>query len=133
LPSRSGVIGRTYCFLQGTKILTASLSPRSRLRYQRCALPSDILHPSITCAGTRCETNILECNSNPCQHGGTCVDQVNAFTCQCRHGFIGKVLPSYIRNCTNVRRRGILVFCAYDRVRLLIQISINEERFLTRW
>ena len=27
--------------------------------------------------------NIDECASQPCQNGGTCVDDVNSFTCEC--------------------------------------------------
>ena len=26
--------------------------------------------------GSRCETNVDDCSSSACQHGGTCVDQV---------------------------------------------------------
>ena len=99
--ARSGGIGHRYSFLKGTKILTASHWPGITLLsitlsgimlYRAVLVPyANILHRSITFAGTRCETNIIECNSNPCQHGGTCVDQVNAFTCQCRPGFVGKI------------------------------------------
>ena len=30
-----------------------------------------------------------ECASNPCQHGGTCNDQVNQYTCTCAPGYEG--------------------------------------------
>lgn len=30
-----------------------------------------------------------ECSSNPCQNGGTCLNLVNAFLCQCTTGFTG--------------------------------------------
>ena len=33
--------------------------------------------------------DIGECLSNPCQNGGTCLDQVNAFTCICMSGYTG--------------------------------------------
>lgn len=32
-------------------------------------------------------SDIDECQSNPCQNGGTCIDEVNSFVCLC--------LPSY--------------------------------------
>lgn len=34
-------------------------------------------------------TDIDECGSNPCQHGGTCHDRVNGYTCSCKKGFHG--------------------------------------------
>ena len=33
--------------------------------------------------------DVDECASSPCQNGGTCVDVVNAYTCNCAPGFTG--------------------------------------------
>nr|XP_054761025.1 low-density lipoprotein receptor-related protein 4-like [Lytechinus pictus] len=33
--------------------------------------------------------DINECESNPCQNGGTCMDLVNEYRCQCPTGYIG--------------------------------------------
>ena len=30
-----------------------------------------------------------DCSSSPCKNGGTCIDGVNQFTCQCKRGFSG--------------------------------------------
>ena len=30
-----------------------------------------------------------ECASNPCQHGGSCSDEVNKFSCSCANGYEG--------------------------------------------
>ena len=30
-----------------------------------------------------------ECASSPCQNGGTCVDSVNSYSCNCDAGFSG--------------------------------------------
>lgn len=33
--------------------------------------------------GVHCEVDINECDSNPCQNGGTCKDAVNSYRCHC--------------------------------------------------
>ena len=33
--------------------------------------------------------DINECDSSPCQNGGSCGDEVNKFTCSCAGGFEG--------------------------------------------
>ena len=33
--------------------------------------------------------DVDECASSPCQNGGTCVDVVNAYTCNCVPGYTG--------------------------------------------
>ena len=38
--------------------------------------------------------DIDECDSNPCQNGGTCNDGINSYTCDCIPGFNGT-------NCEN--------------------------------
>ena len=35
--------------------------------------------------------DIGECSSDPCQNGGTCIDEINAFTCNCMSGYTGDV------------------------------------------
>ena len=39
--------------------------------------------------GHQCQTNINECDCNPCQNGGSCYDGVNYYTCQCASEFTG--------------------------------------------
>jgi len=46
---------------------------------------------SVSCTGARCETQVKKCAISPCEHGGTCDDQVNGFTCICPPGFTGKL------------------------------------------
>ena len=36
-------------------------------------------------------SGIDECASNPCQHGGTCVDKHLGYKCRCRNGYTGTV------------------------------------------
>ena len=37
----------------------------------------------------RCEVNIDECASSPCNNNGSCNDGINSFTCNCPQGFEG--------------------------------------------
>lgn len=39
--------------------------------------------------GSMCQTSIDDCASNPCTHGGTCVDGIQSYECVCAFGFIG--------------------------------------------
>ena len=34
-------------------------------------------------------TDIDDCSKNSCEHGGTCIDGVNSYTCQCIPGYSG--------------------------------------------
>lgn len=45
-------------------------------------------------SGENCETEINECDSNPCQHNGTCSDLLGNYECQCPTGMMG-----YGQNC----------------------------------
>ncbi|KAJ7993401.1 hypothetical protein DPEC_G00272060 [Dallia pectoralis] len=62
-------------------------------------------NPSFSCSclagftGRRCQIEVDECLSYPCQNGGTCSDQVNGFTCQCPDGFTGTLCETDIDEC----------------------------------
>ncbi|MDP6946424.1 MAG: calcium-binding EGF-like domain-containing protein, partial [Myxococcota bacterium] len=46
-----------------------------------------------------CETDIDDCDPNPCDNGGTCVDGVNTFDCECLEGYGGDHCESDIDDC----------------------------------
>ena len=50
-------------------------------------------------SGRQCESEINECDSQPCYFGGTCTDLVNGFQCTCVEGFIGPRCEAVIRQC----------------------------------
>ncbi len=51
--------------------------------------------------GTDCSVNINECQGNPCQNEGACVDLTGGFTCFCAPGFTGSTCDSEINFCSN--------------------------------
>ncbi|CAL8276588.1 unnamed protein product [Merluccius merluccius] len=50
-------------------------------------------------AGENCSVNIDECESEPCQNGGICEDQINGYACICAAGFAGDICEINIDEC----------------------------------
>lgn len=43
---------------------------------------------------------IYECDPNPCQNAGRCIDEVNGFKCVCESGFTGRYCDTNINDCS---------------------------------
>ncbi len=50
--------------------------------------------PNVICR------EVDECVSAPCLNGGTCIDAVNGYQCQCRNGFTGLNCEKAIDYCS---------------------------------
>ena len=48
------------------------------------------LYPFQGFSGELCQFVSMACDSNPCQHGGTCQPQENGYSCQCPAGASGR-------------------------------------------
>lgn len=53
--------------------------------------------------GTLCEDDIDECEVNPCENKGTCVNTLGGFYCHCQSGFSGSVCSSDINECLKLK------------------------------
>ena len=49
-----------------------------------------------------CDVESIECEHRPCLHGGTCVDKVNDFECQCVAGWQGPLCQHNFDDCAAV-------------------------------
>jgi Notch-like protein len=49
--------------------------------------------------GNKCQTNIDDCNPNPCRNHARCEDHVNNYTCQCLPGYTGYQCEVDIDEC----------------------------------
>ena len=66
----------------------------------------DVNMSTCTCAsgytGTICETDIIECASNPCENGGTSDEnEANMFTCDCASGYTGITCETDVMECNS--------------------------------
>uniref|UniRef100_A0A670JNC4 Sushi, nidogen and EGF like domains 1 n=1 Tax=Podarcis muralis TaxID=64176 RepID=A0A670JNC4_PODMU len=69
-------------------------------------------NPSYTCSclagftGKRCQIDVDECASSPCQNKASCIDGINSFSCWCPPGFKGATCeveesPCEAKECQN--------------------------------
>ncbi|XP_034723569.1 protocadherin Fat 4 [Etheostoma cragini] len=53
--------------------------------------------------GTLCEDDVDECEVNPCENEGTCVNVPGSFYCQCQSGFSGSFCSADVDKCLKVK------------------------------
>ncbi|KAK7452812.1 hypothetical protein BaRGS_00039696, partial [Batillaria attramentaria] len=63
----------------------------------------EIRFKCLSTRGNLCETNIDDCQNNPCSAPGTknCTDMVNGFECECHPGYTGQYCENIQQNCHN--------------------------------
>ncbi|KAA8595577.1 hypothetical protein FQN60_010868 [Etheostoma spectabile] len=73
--------------------------------YELVGSESRVCQESLTWSGQQptCR-DINECASSPCQNGGTCVDEVNQFSCVCAKGWAGATCQSPMPTCRLVSK-----------------------------
>ena len=60
-----------------------------------------LVGPGFT--GRTCQTDIGECDSQPCQHGATCTEpKPNIYVCDCVPGYTGDNCETNIDDCVGV-------------------------------
>ncbi|XP_071353107.1 protocadherin Fat 4 [Trachinotus anak] len=53
--------------------------------------------------GTLCEDDIDECEVNPCENKGTCVNTAGSFYCHCQSSFAGSICSADVDECLRVK------------------------------
>lgn len=51
--------------------------------------------------GVNCQTDLDECESNPCQNGATCHDLIGMYFCECPPGFNGTDCEVDVDECAS--------------------------------
>lgn len=54
--------------------------------------------------GATCDTNIDDCPANACQNGGTCVDGLDTYTCNCTSSICKWVIAYYIPHSRKINQ-----------------------------
>lgn len=62
----------------------------------KCGFKAD---DDFSLSGPTCANNIDECASQPCLNGGSCLDHVNDFTCNCSPQFMGTTCNETYNPC----------------------------------
>lgn len=84
---------------------------------------------SCTClagyTGRNCETNIDDCQHQPCRHGGSCIDLVNDYKCVCRLPHTGRDCESKLDPCSP--NRSVIFHYSHRFLCHCIKIRFNKN------
>ena len=61
----------------------------SKWLFIHCCDVSTCRPPFLPFLGNNCEIEVNECLSQPCQNGGSCIDELDSFSCRCPLGITG--------------------------------------------
>lgn len=75
----------------------ATLEDHSQLN--RICSAVQIQKSSLAIQPSSSQSDINECVSSPCLNGGTCVDEVNQFSCVCSKGWSGPTCQTPLPTC----------------------------------
>ena len=64
--------------------------------------PIDLYTLTCNYTGADCSEDINDCLNATCLNGGTCVDGVASFSCQCMDGYTGLLCQVDIDDCVGV-------------------------------
>ena len=102
--------------------------------YTICLFPHAMLlelnFPSFCYLGIHCDVNIDECNQTavPCNNGGTCVDGINGYSCQCPPRFSGPFCNVTVTKCSgNPCQNGATCVDNLLRLDLKSELNVNDK------
>ena len=77
--------------------------------------------------GVFCESEINECDENPCLHGSSCQDGINSYSCICLPGFEGRNCEVNINECAKgfINNSYFIIFCKiFHKLKMLKQDKV---------
>ncbi|KAI6653592.1 Neurogenic locus notch-like protein 1 [Oopsacas minuta] len=85
-----------------------------------------VCDPGFT--GNMCETNIDDCEPEPCMNNGTCLDQINDYNCTCVNEWMGKNCSDCGLTCNNGQQNldCSICICNPGYTGSMCEIDINE-------
>lgn len=88
---------------------------------------SNIAFPWITFLSFPSDIN--ECASSPCLNGGTCVDEVNQFSCVCAKGWAGATCQSPMPTCryNTPHSQTTHTWCVFTSLSYLLTYCTNSD------